>query len=272
MSLNLYRFALTLYMLGTATYVLSLFLPNKWTYRTATASLVAGFILHTGSFTSQIATVSFPPVTNLHDALSFMSWAIIGIYLVVLIRYKIRVIGVFISPVALILMLSAYGMPKEIAVFVVPYMKTFWLPVHIILVFLGNGFFAVAFAVAVMYLIQERQLKSKKIGKMYHLLPSINILDTINHMAILWGFPLLTLGIIFGAVVARNMRGGFFSWGNNEIWTLTTWILSAVLIHGRIYSGWRGKKAAILSIFTFIVLLITFFGINILFGRGISFH
>ncbi len=259
-------------MLGTSIYALSLFIPNKWAYRTAAASLVAGFIIHTGSFTSRIAGVGFPPVTTLYDALSFMAWAIIGIYLIVFIRYKIRIIGVFVSPIALVLMLSAYSMPKEIDVFVIPYMKTFWLPAHIILVFIGNGFFALAFAVAVMYLIQERQIKSKKMGRMYHLLPSINILDTINHRAILWGFPLLTLGIIFGAIVAGSMRGGFFTWGNNEIWTLTTWILYAVLIHGRIYSGWRGKKAAILSIFTFIVLLITFFGINILFGRGISFH
>jgi len=272
MSLNLYRFALTLYLLGTVTYVVSLFIPRKWVYRAAAASLVAGFILHTGSFTSRIASIGFPPVTNLHDALSFMAWAIIGIYLLILIRYKIRIIGLFISPIALILMLSAYSMPNEIAVFVVPYMKTFWLPVHIILVFIGNGFFAVAFAVAVMYLLQERQLKSKKMGRMYHLLPSINILDTINHRAILWGFPLLTLGIIFGAIVARHMRGAFLAWGNREIWTLTTWLLYAVLIHGRIYSGWRGKKAAALSILTFIVLLITFFGINILFGRGIRFH
>lgn len=272
LSLTLFRFSVALYLAGTIAYVVYLFAPKKWAYRSASISLLSGFILHTGSFTSRIRTVGFPPVANLHDALSFMAWAIIGIYLLVLLRYKIRVIGAFISPIALILMLSAYSLPKDMEAFVLPYLKSFWLPVHIILVFLGNGFFAVAFSVAIMYLIQEHQLKSKKIGKMYRALPSLEILDKINHRALLWGFPLLTFGVIFGAIVTQQMRGRFIVWGKRELWTLMTWTLYAILLHGRVYSGWRGRKAAIISIIAFVILLVTFVGFSISFGGGLRFH
>ncbi len=272
MSLILFRLSVTLYLIGTISYVIYLFVPKKWASRSASVSLLIGFILHTGSFTSRIRTVGFPPVTNLHDALSFMAWAVVGLYLIILMWYKIRVIGAFVSPLALMLMLSAYSLPKDIEPFVLPYLKTFWLPVHIILVFVGNGFFAVAFAVAIMYLIQEHQLKSKKIGKMYHVLPSLDILDNINYRALLWGFPLMTFGVVFGTIVARQMKGTAFSWGASELWTLAIWILYAVLLHGRLYSGWRGRRAATISIVAFLFMLVTFFGFNIIFGKGFRFH
>ncbi|MDH3974232.1 MAG: cytochrome c biogenesis protein [Deltaproteobacteria bacterium] len=272
LGLTLFRFATTFYLTGTVAYAVYLFFPKKWAYRTASLSLLAGFILHTGCFTSRIRTIGFPPITNLHDALSFMAWAIIGIYLIILIWYKIRIIGAFISPLALVLMLSAYSLPKDIAPIVVPYLKTFWLPAHIILVFFGNGFLAVAFAVAIMYMIQEYQLKSKKIGKLYRALPSLDILDNVNYKSLLWGFPLLTLGVISGAIVVQQMQGGLLLWGKREIWTLMIWLLYAVLLHGRIYSGWRGRKASTISIVSFIILLVTFFGINLTVGEGFRFH
>ena len=272
LSLTLFRLTTTLYLVGTIAYALYLFVPKKWAYRTASISLLVGFVLHTGSFTSRISSVGFPPVTNMHDAMSFMAWAVIGIYLLVLLRYKIRVIGAFIAPLAMVLMLSAYSLPKGITPIVSQHLKTFWLPVHILLVFLGNGFFAIAFAVAIMYLIQEYQLKSKKIGKMYHALPSLDVLDNINHKALLWGFPLLTLGVITGTIVVQQMRGGFLEWGQRELWTLMIWFLYAILLHGRVYSGWRGRKASNVSIAAFVILLITFFGISITIGGGLRFH
>ena len=272
LNLALFRFATTLYLIGTVAYLLYLFIPKKWVYRSASLTLLTAFILHTGSFTSRIRTAGFPPITNLHDALSFMAWAVIGLYLLILLRYKIRVFGAFISPLALVLMLSAYSLPKDIAPLVMPYIKTFWLPVHIILVFIGSGFFAIAFCVAIMYLIQEHQLKSKKIGKMYYSLPSLDVLDNINNRSLLWGFPLMTFGVIFGSIVSQQLRGSFIAWGTREIMTVTIWVLYAVLLHGRIYSGWRGRKVATISIIAFIVLLIAFFGANIFYGEGLRFH
>ena len=272
LSHSLFRFATTLYLIGTIAYVIYLFFPKKWAYRSASITILAGFILHTGSFTSRIKTAGFPPGTNLHDAMSFMAWIITGLYLLVLLRYKIRVIGAFIAPLALILMLSAYSLPQDVAPLFEPLLRTFWLPLHIGLVFLGNSFFAIAFAIAIMYKIQEYQLKTKRIGKMYHTLPSLDVLDDINHKALLWGFPLLTFGVILGTIVAQQIRGSFFSEGKSEIWTLLVWLLYAVLLHGRIYSGWRGKKAATISIAAFLLMLITFFGINISLQGGFRFH
>jgi cytochrome c-type biogenesis protein CcsB len=130
--------------------------------------------------------------------------------------------------------------------------------------FLGYAAFAVAFGAAIMYLIQEHFLKRKKLGAMYQKLPSLDKLDDINYRCLTFGFPLLTLAIISGAIWAETAWGTYWSWDPKETWSLITWFVYAALLHGRLTTGWRGKKAAILAIVGFFVLLFTFIGVNLL--------
>ena len=79
-------------------------------------------------------------------------------------------------------------------------------------------------------------------------------------------------GVILGVIVSQQIKGSILPLGSREIWSVTIWVLYAILLHGRIYSGWRGRRAASISIIAFIFLLITFFGVNIISGKGLSFH
>jgi cytochrome c-type biogenesis protein CcsB len=121
-----------------------------------------------------------------------------------------------------------------------------------------------AAGIGVMYLVQEHFLKRKQLGSLFQRLPNLQILDEINYRLITIGFPLLTLAIITGALWAESAWGSYWRWDPKEAWSLITWFIYVFVLHARLRVGWKGKKAAYLSIIGFVVVLFTFFGVNLL--------
>ncbi|HLP90436.1 MAG TPA: c-type cytochrome biogenesis protein CcsB [Nostocaceae cyanobacterium] len=93
-------------------------------------------------------------------------------------------------------------------------------------------------------------------------------LDNISYRIIGLGFPLLTIGIIAGAVWANEAWGSYWSWDPKETWALITWLVFAAYLHARITRGWQGRKPAILAASGFIVVWICYLGVNLL-GKGL---
>ncbi|MBV8885029.1 MAG: c-type cytochrome biogenesis protein CcsB, partial [Chroococcidiopsidaceae cyanobacterium CP_BM_RX_35] len=89
-------------------------------------------------------------------------------------------------------------------------------------------------------------------------------LDNISYRVIGLGFPLLTIGIIAGAVWANEAWGSYWSWDPKETWALITWLVFAAYLHARITRGWQGRRPAILAATGFIVVWICYLGVNIL--------
>ena len=227
----------------------------KWSYRI----LLAGFIFQTLFLLFRFYTLGTAPVISLKSALSFFSWCIIGVYLLFQLRFGLMVLGSFAAPLAAVLMIISTAMPG-MEVTVKPMLKSIWLSVHVVTIFLGDGIFAIAFLAAIMYLIQERQIKRKTRGTFYSRLPSLETLDSINHYSLIYGFPFLTFGMISGAIYAQSVLGSYWQWDPKEVWSLITWVFYAVLLHERLTVGWRGRRAAWMSIICFCILLFTFIG------------
>jgi cytochrome c-type biogenesis protein CcsB len=93
-------------------------------------------------------------------------------------------------------------------------------------------------------------------------------LDNISYRIIGLGFPLLTIGIIAGAVWANEAWGSYWSWDPKETWALITWLIFAAYLHARITRGWQGRRPAILAATGFIVVWICYLGVNLL-GKGL---
>jgi len=263
MNIYFFQVALFIYLLGTGASLAYLISLRKRLSRTGAFSLALGFIVHSLALLSRYIEAGYTPITNLHESLSFFAWSIVGVYLLLYLKYRLDVLAAFVSPLAAALIILASLFPKEI-IPVAPVLDSFWLPIHVIFAFMGDAMFALCFAVSVMYLIQERQIKSKKIGPFYHRLPALQVLDELNYRCLTFGFPLLTLGIITGSIWAEGAWGSYWSWDPKETWSLITWFLYAALLHGRLTVGWRGRKAAIFSILGFAVLVFTFLGVNLL--------
>lgn len=93
-------------------------------------------------------------------------------------------------------------------------------------------------------------------------------LDNISYRIIGLGFPLLTIGIIAGAVWANEAWGSYWSWDPKETWALITWLVFAAYLHARITRGWQGRRPAILATSGFLVVWICYLGVNLL-GKGL---
>lgn len=263
--MNIYflKFATLFYLLGTLVYPTYIIFFKEVLSKIGLASVSIGFASHTLALLTRYVEAGYTPVTNLHESLSFFAWMIIGVLLLTHLKYKVKVLGAFLTPIALILMLSALALPKEILP-LAPVLRSYWHPFHVIFAFLGNAIFTLTFCCGILYLIQEHQLKSKRMGAISKRLPSLKVLDDLNYRSLTFGFPMLTLGIITGAVWAEYAWGRYWGWDPKETWSLITWLLYAALLHQRLTVGWRGRKAAIMAIVGFFAVLFTFLGVNLL--------
>ncbi len=205
------------------------------------------------------------PLSNLYESLVFFSMTIIAVYLVLEMKYKNRVIGAFTAPLAFLALAYASLSPNisDRIQPLVPALKSNWLIAHVITCFVGYAAFAVAFGIAVMYILKKRaRSESSLLGR----LPDSSILDELIYQLVMFGFLFLTAGIITGAVWANSAWGRYWGWDPKETWSLITWFIYSTLIHARMMRGWRGKRIAWLSVAGFAAVLFTYFGVNLLPG------
>ena len=261
----LFRTTLLVYFIATLLYLIGVITRREQLGRGAKWILAGGFAVHCLTLGARWLATGLTPAASLYEALSFFAWALVGTYLLFDLRYRIAALGAFVCPLALVLMIGGSAAPKQVPA-VNPVLDSWWFPVHVTLAFLGYAVFAVAAMAGVMYLLQERRLKGKKFSGLFYRLPSLDILDSINYKCLSFGFPLMTMGIISGAIWGNTAWGGYWRWDPKETGALVVWFLYAALLHGRLTVGWRGRRAAIFAILGFLCLLFTFLGVNLLLG------
>ncbi len=266
-NLLFYKATLIFYFFGTALFLLNLW-DNKrdrrevsktsWPQKFAIFATGAGFLCHTIALVIRLKEGGYIPLTNLHEAVSFFSWVMVLVFFWVEIKYQLYILGSFILPLAFLSLISVAALPNAIPD-LNPTFVNAWFGIHTILSVLGIVAFTIAFVAGIVYLLQDRFLKSKQLNSLYARLPSLDLLDLWNKQAILFGFPLLTLGIISGALWSQYTLGSL--WGSNnskEALSLGIWFFYLLVLHGRINVGWRAKKAARLAILGFIGVIFIF--------------
>jgi cytochrome c-type biogenesis protein CcsB len=225
-------------------------------------ALAAGLTANTLVLGQHAFAYGYLPVGTFSDALLLFDWALVGAFLFLNWRYPIKVLGALVAPLAALMVYGVLLLPQDRGT-LSPLLQGFWLGTHVIMTLLGFAALTLAFLGAIFYLIQEREIKSKKFGFFYRRLPSLSQLDTLNYWCLTIGFPLLTVGIITGSLYAQHTLGRFWNWDPKEILTVLAWLIYAVLLHERLTVGWRGRRAALMSIVGFLVLVVTFAGANI---------
>ena len=253
------------YLAAAIFYLVALIGKRQQAARIGRWVLLVGIILHAICFGVLHSTAEGAMITSLRESLAFFAWCLVLLFLLLDLHFRMSAMGAFVAFLAFVLMIASALSPNVVVPFN-PVLKSWLFPVHITFAFLGSAAFALSFGAGVMYLIQNRMLKSKHFTGIYQLLPSLDALDKVNYACISVGFPLMTLGIISGAFWANTAWGTYWSWDPKETWALMTWFLYAALLHGRLTIGWRGRKAAIFSIIAFMFLLFTFLGVNLLLG------
>lgn len=254
-----------LYMLSSGGYFLFLIFQKTILQKIGLALIIIGFACHTVTIGYDFISSGHIPANNLYETLSIAAWALAWVFLVFQYRFKLKILGIYAAPLISFILLWAYQLPQH-PLEDQTILKSFWLVSHILLIFLGDAAFALACGVAILYLLQERAIKTKSRGFFFKRLPSLELLDNTGYTAIVFGFTMLTIGLITGMIYAKSVWNHLWSWDPKEVWSAIAWVYYATLLHKRLTVGWRGRKAAIMAIFGFAVLIFTFLGVNFLMG------
>jgi cytochrome c-type biogenesis protein CcsB len=232
--------------------------------------MAGGLVFHTLVLAQRTWSLGYLPVATFGGALLAFGWALVVAFLFLIWRAPIKVLGALVAPLAALLISGSLVLPPGPGV-VSPLVQSCWLAFHIGLTLLGNAALSLAGLGGILYLIQDRQLKGKKFGFFYRRLPSLEQLDALNYWCLTIGFPLLTLGIITGSLYAQYTLGSFWRFDPKAVLTVIAWLIYAVLLHERLAVGWRGRRAALMAIGGFLVLIFTFVGANLWMGGYHSF-
>ncbi len=224
--------------------------------RAAAFALAAAIVAHTGFLFADHTMTGRTLLADIHQTLSILSLLTAVGFLASMRNRRLRSLGVFVTPVILLIFLGA-GL--KLSVGTVPrQVESALLPVHIGVNVLGIVAFALAFAVAVAYLIQERLLRARRISGVFQRLPALDVLDSLGLRLVTIGFPLFTLGVITGSVWAAKMGGLSFSTGQG--FAVLAWACFAVVLLTRLASGWRGRRAAIGTMLGFMCAMAALLG------------
>jgi ABC-type uncharacterized transport system permease subunit len=247
MSVIWLRVAAALYSLGLLHAILTLVRRREHLFHVALGAFFLGSVFHFVSIVEEGLLSNRCPIANIYETLSMCAFLVALLYLFVHWRYRLESLSVFIFPLVFVMSLVA-TLGNPVSAWSSPVVRNSWLTVHIVLVLLGIAALLFAAVASLVYLFQERQLKSKKPSKLYHRLPPLGTLDDLISKAIAVGFVLMTLAVVAGS-----------TWGFIELKTawirqpkiaisFITWGIYMALVFLRTTAGWRGRKAAIMTV------------------------
>jgi ABC-type uncharacterized transport system permease subunit len=234
--------ALVLYGISSLLYVSAFVNAPRWMGTAALTGMVIGFVAHAVDI-SWRGFEGVHPGTSVREALGLLAWVMVGGYLGYRLKVKASPVGAFVAPSALVILAAARLSPSGEPV---PGLSLLGR-IHISLATVGVALFALATAVAVVYLLQERSLKHKHFeGALFKRGMALETLDKLSHRLVLFGFPIFTVSVMLGVIWVSQLAIGF----SRPEWPLAliTWVAFGGLIVARSVKGWRGRRAALLTI------------------------
>lgn len=251
---------LAAYLIAAIHSVLAFVNKRRSVQRVAEWSIAAGFILHTGTLVADWIIDTHYPLFSVRETLSFLAWALVALYWLVFYRYRTQAVGAFTMPLISALTLIAIFIGSDSSNAPAAISATWLFPIHTTLLIFAYAAFFIVFMASVMYLLQERELKLKTFGTIFHRLPSLSTVNEIATSSAALGLTLLTLGIVTGIIWSSTRFGRLWRNDPKEIFALLTWGLYLFLTIYRSTAHWRGRSAAWLGVVGFGLVLLTFVG------------
>ncbi len=227
--------------------------PGKRRRAPSEILLAAGFFFHTVMFFARWHAAGRPPFASMYEALVLFSWSVCAVYYIFYFLYRAKVLLVPVLILSIAMLLGAVGADSSMKP-LVPALQSKWMSVHVITYFLGYGALSVAFLLGVLYLFAS--------GKRSATPEELSYIDELSYKLIIFGFPFLTIGMTTGSAWADVAWGTYWGWDPKETCSLITWLVYVIYLHLRVLRGWKGSRAAWMSIIGFLSTLFTFIGVN----------
>ncbi|MFN0061295.1 MAG: inner membrane protein YpjD [Myxococcaceae bacterium] len=252
MSRGLLSIVVHAYVAGALAYVVHLLGPNRLVRALARLTIGAGLLLQAAAWV-MAAQGAQGMALGLVAGFSGLAWGLMALCLILDLGGSRPVFGAFLAPAALAVLAPAIWGDASPAVST---SGMSWLPAHVAVALAGMAIFTGAAAVAGMYLLMERQMKTKRFGLLFARLPSLQFLGRLNTQLVRWGFLALSLTLLTGVFFARP--GGGLRWDFKEVATFFAWGVFALLVNGHTFRGWQGRRLAWGTVAGFAVVFASF--------------
>ena len=259
MIVTLHLIALALYGLATV-FVLAPFLGARPAPRALTIALpCAGAAFHV------IAISQLRPI-GLGPALSMLAFCLVLLQLISERLLRGSAVSFFAGPLAtgLVGLAVLSGLtPGSAPNLTDSGTRSVWFILHVALSVLGLALMALAFIAAALYLLQFRELKSRRFGQVFQLFPPLERLDQLNRFALVAGFPSLTVGVLLALGYGAQFSGGLHAAKAQIVWGIFTWVVLGWAVWVRVVRRWAGRRAALASIAGFGAVLLVYVALKL---------
>ena len=235
--------------------------------RVATAMMILGFILLFVGVATRGISAGRVPWGNMYEFSITGALAFTGAYLVALLKYELRWLGLLVSISVLLTLGTAVTVLYVPSAPLVPALKSPWLIIHVSTAIISGGVFLLANVIAAAYLYLDNMETKGERTAWAKRLPSLEVLDQLSYRLVAFVFPLWTFSVIAGAIWAESAWGRYWGWDPKETWAFITWVAYAAYLHARVTIGWRGRRAAWLCLFAGSTFLFNYVYVNI-WGTG----
>jgi len=194
------------------------------------------------------------PVVGAYESLSTLSWAVVTVYLVLSWRTRVRAVGLYVTAAAVLFLALAwtrYAPPQRL----VPALRSDIVAIHVAVIFTALAAFLVAGGAALMYLVEDFELKRRHVGPVLGRLPALRTLDQLVGHAVLFGLPFLTMGLVAGFIRAAAFGGPHWWRDAVVLLAVVAWAIYAAFVLMRLASGWGGRRTAWLAVAGLVCLL-----------------
>ncbi len=249
--------------------------------RAASAAAALAWLLVTVGLAARGLAAGHWPLTNRYEYAWWFAWSIVGVYLLLERRGRVRWAGAGVLAVALLVATYALLRPAEEAAIrpLLPALRSVWLQFHVLAAAVGYGAGGVGAGLALIRLLGTARLRAGGAAGAPRDLDAcqeptdsgsaqpdggetaLEALDRNVERVIGWGFPWLTLGILTGAIWAQDAWGRYWGWDPKESWALVTWLWYLMLLHLRGLRRWRGRRMAWLAVAGFALIFFTLAGL-----------
>lgn len=254
--------ALAFYGLGLALTIPSVVRGRAGLSARAVLALTAGLVLNGAALVEAALRLDRLPIVDIQSALAFLAFNVALAFFIAYRRYRNSWLAALVLPFVFIMTLAAALHPGQ------PILSSSlsggWLVLHAATMILGYTGIFLTFVAAVLYLLQEGQLKSKRPKVFYARLPALEVCDRLYDRSLIFGLICLSVGIFTGCVWASRDWRGTWELDPKILASMFTWLLYLLLSSTRFSGAWRGRRSAYVAIAGFAAMMITFLGASFL--------
>ncbi len=253
--------ALALYTAGFGLYGSFLYGNKRLVGRAATFCLASGLVVHYFALLERSRAVHAVPYQDLYGSMSLFAWLLGVTYLGLERLHRQRSVGPFVLPFIIVLLMAGTVFAPQTPPGPPPARGSLFA-LHVTSNILAYSAFALSFVLSLIYLLQNRVLRDRRLGTVFWRFPALEVLERMSRSSVVVGVAALSFGMVLGSVWENRIRGTYWSADPKEITSLVILIFYLGYLWLDRTAAWRGARASLLCVLNFLVVIFSYTVVN----------